>query len=566
MQQEKILTGYPSIDKPWLKNYSDEAISAVLPNCSMYEYVYECNKNHFDDIALIYSNKSITYRTMFNKIDTLAQGFTDLGITDKDTVTLLVLSQPETVYIVYALNKIGANINFVNVLSSESELKEEILNNNSKYIVTLNLFTKKLESLFNDERVNCIIEFSLVDSLNNPYKYIINKKINVECFDNKKIIKLQNVYSKHISKDTSLGRNSYVITHTGGTTGLPKGVLISSNAINGITVEYKYSLKYKRQEKYMDLIVPFVIYGWCVNIHMPLCLGLKTILIPTADLEKITKQIYKYKPNHIVSIPSYWQPVLNSKKKDFSFIITAGAGGDGMNIDLEKQLNQFLVNHKSKAVFLNGYGMSELCSTICTCQYDAVKSGSVGIPLSHNTVSVFDLDTGEELTYGQQGEICVKSPYAMVEYINDKKETENITMNYKGEIWIKTGDLGHIDSDGFVFLDGRIKRIILTYLDNLGHKVFPSQVESIIGKVDFVQSVCVVPKKHKERKIVPVAYVTLTDDSISSEKAKDILFDYCKKHISKYAQPYEFIIRKELPLTSIGKIDFKKLEIEADKG
>ena len=130
-------TGYPSIDKPWLKYYSDEAISAVLPNCSMYEYVYECNKNHFDDIALIYSNKSITYRTMFNKIDTLAQGFTDLGITDKDTVTLLVLSQPETVYIVYALNKIGANINFVNVLSSESELKEEILNNNSKYIVTL---------------------------------------------------------------------------------------------------------------------------------------------------------------------------------------------------------------------------------------------------------------------------------------------------------------------------------------------------------------------------------------------------------------------------------------------
>ena len=74
------------------------------------------------------------------------------------------------------------------------------------------------------------------------------------------------------------------------------------------------------------------------------------------------------------------------------------------------------------------------------------------------------------------------------------------------------------------------------------------------------------PKKHKERKIVPVAYVTLTDDSISSEKAKDILYDYCKKHISKYAQPYEFIIRKELPLTSIGKIDFKKLEIEADKG
>ena len=114
---------------------------------------------------------------MFNKIDTLAQGFIDLGITDKDTVTLLVLSQPETVFVVYALNKIGANINFVNVLLSENELKEDILNNNSKYIVALNLFTGKLKSLFDDERVKCIIEFSLADSLNNFYKYFINKEV-----------------------------------------------------------------------------------------------------------------------------------------------------------------------------------------------------------------------------------------------------------------------------------------------------------------------------------------------------------------------------------------------------
>lgn len=559
------IKGYPSIDKPWLKYYSDEAINAKLPNCSMYEYVYECNKNHLDDVALIYFNKSITYRTMFNKIDTLAQGFIDLGITDKDTVTLLVLSQPETVFVVYALNKIGANINFVNVLLSENELKEDILNNNSKYIVTLNLFTEKLKSLLDDERVKCVIEFSLADSLNNLYKYFINKEVKVQKFVNHKIIKLQNVYSKYTNTNTSLSMKSYVITHTGGTTGIPKGVLISNKAINGITVEYKYSLKYKRQEKYMDLVVPFVIYGWCVNIHMPLCLGLKTILIPTADLDKIAKQIYKYKPNHLTSIPSYWQPILSSSKKDFSFIVTAGSGGDGMNIELENQLNEFLSNHKSNAVLLNGYGMSELCSTICACQYNAVKSGSVGIPLSHNIVSAFDVETGEELIYGQTGEICVKSPYAMVEYVNNEKETENIMMSYKGENWIRTGDLGHIDSDGFIYIDGRLKRIILTQLDDLGHKVFPSQLENVIGKVDIVQSVCVVPKKHKERKVVPVAYVTLKDKSFSTEKAKEILYNYCKEHISEYAQPYEFIIKKDLPLTSVGKIDFMELEKQANE-
>ena len=96
--------------------------------------------------------------------------------------------------------------------------------------------------------------------------------------------------------------------------------------------------------------------------------------------------------------------------------------------------------------------------------------------------------------------------------------------------------------------------------------MFPSQLENVIGKVDIVQSVCVVPKKHKERKVVPVAYVTLKDKSFSSEKAKEILYNYCKEHISEYAQPYEFIIKKDLPLTSVGKIDFMELEIEANKG
>ena len=554
-------TGYPSIDKPWLKYYSDEAINAKLPNCSMYEYVYECNKNHLDDIALIYFNKSITYRTMFNKIDTLAQGFIDLGITDKDTVTLLVLSQPETVFVVYALNKIGANINFVNVLLSENELKEDILNNNSKYIVALNLFTEKLKSLFDDERVKCIIEFSLADSLNNFYKYFINKEVKTQKFDNQKIVKLQNVYSKHTNTNTSLSMKSYVITHTGGTTGIPKGVLISNNAINGITVEYKYSLKYKRQEKYMDLVVPFVIYGWCVNIHMPLCLGLKTILIPTADLEKIAKQIYEYKPNHIISIPSYWQPVLSSNKKDFSFVITAGAGGDGMNIDLEKQFNQFFVNHKSKATFLNGYGMSELCSTICTCQYNAVKSGSVGIPFPNMVISVFEPGTDKEHKFGELGEICISGPNIMSGYYNNSKETNNvIKLHNDGIYWLHSGDIGTIDYRGFVYIKDRIKRIIIK---NDGFKVFPSQIEDVLCSAENIENACVVAK-HVNGFSEPIAYVSLKSCDCDFLKEKSILMNLCKEKLPEYAQPIDFIIKERLPLTPIGKIDYKSLENEAN--
>ena len=170
------LTGYPSIDKPWLKYYTEEAINAPLPECSIYEYILANNKDHLDDIALIYFNKKITYGKMFDMIDKTASAFLSLGIKAGDTVTCLVLSQPETVYIVYALNKIGVNINLVNVLSSEKEIENSIDETNSNCIISLNLFSDRLKKILDKSNIKFLIELNLADSLNQIYKFIINKK------------------------------------------------------------------------------------------------------------------------------------------------------------------------------------------------------------------------------------------------------------------------------------------------------------------------------------------------------------------------------------------------------
>lgn len=565
--KEKI-TEYPSIDKPWLKYYTDEIINASLPECSMYEYLWQNNKNHLDDISLIYFNKKISYRKLFEMIDKTANAFLSLGIKKQDTVTCLVLSQPETVYIIYALNKIGVNINLVNVLSSEKEIERSIEETNSNCIVSLNLFSYGLKNILNNSKIKYLIELNLSNSLNQIYKFLINKKAPAKKLQHKKKIQYKDfIAESNTINNTESDYIPYIITHTGGTTGTPKGVILSNNAINGLVVEYKNNLKWKRQETYMDLVVPFVIYGLCANIHMPLCLGLKTVLIPKADTNQIADFFCKYKPNHVISIPSYWQPLLESKNAnnlDFSFLITAGAGGDGMTIDLENQLNAFLIKNNSNAVLLNGYGMTELCSTASTCQYNARKRGSVGIPLPHNIISAFDVETMDEKKFDEQGEICVLSPFVMEEYLNNEKETNQILKKHSdGRVWLHTGDLGHIDSDGFIFIDGRIKRIILTQLNDLGHKVFSAQIEQILSKHPLVESVCVVAKKHPSRNLVPVAFITLKD-KLTTEIKND-LFDLCKNELPEYAQPYDFIFRDSLPLTPIGKIDYKALEKEAEK-
>ena len=566
--KEKELTGYPSIDKPWLKYYTEEAIHAPLPECSMYEYIWANNKDHLDDLALIYFNKKITYRKMFEMINKTASAFLSLGLKEGDTVTCLVLSQPETVYIVYALNKIGVNINLVNVLSSEKEIENSIEETNSKCIISLNLFSDRLKQILNKSNIKFLIELNLSNSLNQIYKFIINKKAPAKEISHKKKILYKDFIAK-ANKQSSKKSDymSNIITHTGGTTGTPKGVILSNNAINGLAFEYKNNLKWKRQETYMDLVVPFVIYGLCVNIHMPLSLGLKTILIPKADTNQIADFFYKYKPNHVTSIPSYWQPLLNSEKMknlDFSFLITAGAGGDGMTIDLENQLNEFFKEHNSNAVLLNGYGMTEVCSTVSACQYNARKQGSVGIPLPHNNISIFDVETMEEKSFNEQGEICILSPFVMQEYLKKENETNQILRKHNdGQTWLHTGDLGHIDSDGFIFIDGRIKRIILTQLDNLGHKVFPAQIENILSKHPLVENVCVVAQKHIERNFVPVAFMSLKQET--TEKSKKELIDLCSQELPEYAQPYDFIFRDSLPLTPIGKVDYKALEKEAER-
>lgn len=568
--KEKKLTGYPSTDKPWLKYYSEEAIKTQLPECTIYEYLWENNKNYLGNVALNYYGKKITFGELFQNIKKVARALWKLGIRKGDVVVLATVTIPETVYLFYALNLIGAVSNMVDPRTSIEGIKEYVKEVDAKYVFAIDAVYEKIMCAVKENLVDGVVIMSPSDSL--P----LLKKVLFSFRNNKKHVNpnIKTVEWKTFlenSENAILKEAKYekdaccVIVHTGGTTGVPKGVMLSNENINALVMQSILTgIDMKREHTWMDIMPPFIAYGVGMGLHLPLVIGMQTILIPSFDSKKFDKLLLRHKPVHMVGVPSYWTTIIESKKmrnKDLSFVIAPTVGGDSMNVEFEKLANEFLKKHNCTYGITKGYGMTEVCAGV-TGTVDANNEiGSVGIPFVKSIVSIFDVDSGEELTYGQIGEVCISGPNVMLGYYNNEKATKDIVRRHTdGMKWVHSGDLGMMNENGSLFIVDRMKRMIVRYD---GFKVFPSLIENVINSHNTIKMCCVVGKSdegHGQGEL-PVAFVVLKEECEEREKViKNELIEMCKKELPEYAQPVGYAFCKELALTPIGKVDYRKLE------
>ena len=573
MPTEKKLTGYPSIDKPWLKYYSEEAINAPLPKGSMFDFLHSSNKEHLGEIALKYYGTDITYSTLFENVELTAQSFADIGVKKNDVILFFTVSMPEVIYSIYGLNKIGAVCNFINALSSVEEVHNYLLECGSKVMVCLDLFVNKVISAIKETQVEKVIVMSLANSMPIVKKVLFSAKIKSKLIDYKgnDMFASWSNFISNTSKSSLQTLNGdsedvAIVGHTGGTTGFPKSVLLTNKAINSIAFQYLKAYKYNRQEVALDIIVPQSVYGISINIHMPLCLGVSLAIIPKFDGEDWPKYIKWYKPNHIAAAPPHIIPLMSFPKINLSSFVTIGFGGDGLSESMENSLNEFLESHGCKAKLTKGYGLSETGAAAFTTYNDYNKLQSVGIPLPKNTVMIWDQETQKECTYGVVGEICINGPGIMKEYANNPEQTEKMIQRHSdGYVWLHTGDLGYLDEDGFLYIDGRIKRIILSYKDGVCGKIYPDRIEKQISDMKEIKFVCIIGSPDQSRGMVAIAYIVVKEDYTGKEKVVEKkLREYCKKEFPEYAQPVRYVFCKSLPLTPIGKVDYRALEKEAE--
>ena len=554
-------TGYPSIDKPWLKYYSEEAISAPLPECSVFQYLWQNNKDHLDEVAIVYFDKSISYGEMFKNIEKTARAFAALGIKTQDVVTACIPNTPEAIYIFYALNCLGAVCHFVEPIASETVMRKYLSLAPAKLLITIPETYPLFNGIRADEGIEQIIVVDVLQSL--------GKEADI-CYAAadlswKEFIRQgdKTVFAEQWHESTL----PVCILHTGGTTGMPKGAVLNNVNFNSLVVQWKYlGLDYRRGSTLLSLMPPFVSFGLTANLHVPLSFGMKLVLIPEYDPSKTVAQIKQYKPNCIPASPAHWEAVYNDpeiRNMDLSFLKVAYEGGDTLNINIERGLNDIFAKSNKDLKIQKAYGMTENTTAVTMSIGTTNLEKSVGIPLPQTVIGVFD-ENRNELPYGEVGEICVRSRNIMVGYHKNEKATaEAIITHSDGDKWLHTGDVGEITPDGILYIKGRLKRIIIRHD---GIKVYPVDVESKIAEHPAVKNCAVVgmkDPKHIQGEI-PVAFVVLQDNISRSLVEEDIL-DFCNQNVIYFAIPQRIYYVDNLPMTHNGKNDFRALEEIANK-
>lgn len=561
---------YASVAKPWLKYYDASFIGQPLPDCTTFEYLYQQNKQHLNEPALEYFGRKITYADLFVNIKKTAAAFRAIGLKKGDIATVVSIMTPEIIYAFYAADLIGATLNLVDPRYSVEGIHDYIAEVDSHLLICLNVTYDRCVQAAKRTHVERILVVSPADSLSLPMAMGYKLKNPDKNHYSSNVIHWKDFIAGGQGQSTAADPvdpmdHACVVVHTGGTTGSPKGVMLTDRNFNTIAKQFKtYEFLCHRGQTLMNIMPPFIAYGFACGIHLPLTLGIKVVIIPNADASKLGSLVLKYKPQHMFGVPTHYQQLATDprlKNKDLSFIRMYAAGGDAISVGAEENVNEFLAAHNVEFPMAKGYGMTEVSSAATAAAASITKPGSAGIPLVDTIVSVFEPGTAKELPIGEQGEICICSESIMKGYYHKPEETAAVKQVHPdGRTWVHTGDVGYIDEDGFVFVGSRIKRLIIR---PDGFKVFPSMIENAISHHPAVRQCSVVgcvAKDHPQGRL-PFVFVVL--DPAAADKKRQILRELrqlCVEELPEYVQPVAYKFISEMPLTPVGKVDYRKLE------
>ena len=372
--------------------------------------------------------------------------------------------------------------------------------------------------------------------------------------------------SKHCFYDYEVkrkGSDPAVILYSGGTTGTTKGIVLTNRNFNALGQQVIAANRMFRPGDKMLAAMPlFHGFGLGVCIHTMLSQGGRCILVPRFTPDSYAKLIVKNRCNFIAGVPTLYEALLrlpSMKDADLSCLKGVFSGGDSLSIELKKKFDRFLAEHKANIQVREGYGTTETVTACCLTPTHMAKEGSIGLPFPDTYIKIVEPGTDRELPYGEEGEILLAGPTVMLEYMNHPAETaQTLQTHSDGLTWVYTGDLGTMDEQGFVYFRGRAKRMIISS----GYNIYPGQLENILDAHEWVQMSCVigVPDDLKMQKVK--AFVKLVPNVKPDDTTRQVLLDYCRKHIAKYAMPYDIQFKADMPKTLVGKVAYRKLEEE----
>ena len=513
-----------------------------------------------EKVAMVYFGFPVTFGRLGDLIDKFSSGLHNLGIGPDDIVSVSLPTSPESVALVYSLNKIGAIACTIDVRYTAEQVATIVNNTHSKMLFIMSFNLKSIAKKASEMSVEHIVVMRGCEIFPKPvvFWYALGEWFNgrkIAFHSDKRFIHwhefIETATEDNVPSHQWQENEAQIIFQTSGTSGNSKSVLLTAENIEHTRLAAYHSLNDPSpNDAALNLIPLFACFSFVSSVHMPLSYGLKVIIVPIWKPHNFIKLIGQHKPQHIFLVPSIWDTIYESSKPvDLSALKTAVVAGDVVNPTFEHDINAFLEKHGCRYTLTKGYGMTETAGLVAYTPQQSEKKYETGF--SGQMATHFRVEIVNE-------EVCIGPSTKFIGYYHNQEATDNLIRKHDdGLMWIHTGDTGHLDENGDLYVVGRSKRMIVRHD---GTKVFPIEIETVLLQCPEVKTCAVVGATNSahHQSSVPVAYVVTNSNQLSEKKIQK----YCKLHLPIYLQPEKIVFVKEIPTTNIGKVDYSKLSKE----
>lgn len=537
------------------------------PTCSLYDYLAETAAKYPTHCALDYFGRKYSFTQLMQGIEECAAALSAAGVKAGDSVSVCLPNIPQAVFLFYAINRVGAVANMIHPMSAENEIVRCLTLTESRYLFAVDLIAEKVRAVAKNVKLQCAVAVSVGEGMPLLTKCGYAVKMCGKSPDLTGLLtwkqflsggkKYPDAPNAHTDAETVAA-----ILYSGGTTGKPKGIMLTNYNFNALAVHSLDACGVLTHDDRMLSVMPiFHGFGLGVCIHTILTLGGTAVIQPKFSVKNFHKLLFRYRPSVIAGVPAIYEAMLVSRAfdgKDLSFLKCIISGGDSLSPSTKKKLNAMLESHGCKTHVREGYGLTECVTGSCLMPDHSDNLLSVGLPYADTFYQIIDRETDAPLPAGETGEIILRGPSVMKGYYKEPEETAAVLRKRDdGHTWLYTGDLGYMDADGFVYFRQRRKRMIVTG----GYNIYPQNIEEIINRhPQIVMCAAVgIPDQILGEKVRAYAVPVKGADE---ETLRRELMDSLKKEIALYALPREIRFVPELPKTLVGKIAYTELTAE----
>lgn len=550
--------------KPWLKFYGDIPASLDYPRVTMVDALMQSVSRNPDTIAYDFMDYRSTYRQFARDIEQCAAALAALGLKQGDCMTIALPTIPQGIIAFYAINKIGAVASMIHPLSTAKEIAFYLTVSKSKMALILEDAVDKFREAQKEASPQTLILTGMKDILDSAAGKPLAPNADDQTFKHWRMLMAASYFP--LPRSTMQPDDLAAILYSGGTTGQPKGIMLSNYNFISEGLMTSAFRKITHGDKHMIMVASLPIFhgfglGICCNAMF--ISGATSILVPAFTPDTLAEIILQKKPTAIAGVPTLYDALTRSpllQKADLSCLLSASVGADTLPKTVKERFENIVKQRGGNVQLVEGYGLTEAVTGIMLTPANCYREGSVGIPCPDMDAKIVRPGTQETVPVGKEGELCLCGPSVMLGYLDAPEETaRTLRQHSDGKVWLHTGDIFSMSEEGFFYFKLRLKRMI----KSSGMNVYPAQVEAVLYRHPDVQDACVIGVPDEAQVERVKAFVVLKDPSMASDAKAEELIRHCREHLIKWSCPRELEFRDRLPLTRVGKVAYTVLEQEA---